>query len=334
MNDLVTEAVALARISVPKAGDVLAEQLRARIRSGEFSEGQVLPPERELVVQTGLSRTSVREALRILELEGLIETRPGRNGGSRVRRPVGADLSRHIELFIWGRQVGFAELHDVREALEALGAEGAARRRTETDLAELLLRTEAVEAAVNSGGYLEANLAWHMAVVRASHNDLLIGIMNALSNAIHQATASDAFDSPAVRAATLKIHRAVLAAIVEGDAEAARRRMARHVSAARQVAVDWTTDMRTSSARRGSTDTPGSTARRGSTNKGASPGMRASTEGRASTNGRVSTDERVSTDKGAARGRAPTKGRAASVRDRSARTDSRRSGNRAMKGAR
>jgi DNA-binding FadR family transcriptional regulator len=239
MNDS-TDAIALGRLNVPKAGDVLADQLRSRIRSGELREGQALPAERELVIQTGLSRMSVREALRLLEAEGLIETRPGRNGGSRVRRPAGDELTRHLELFIWGRNVGFNDLHDVREALEALAAEGAARRHTDADVEDLTEKTTAVEAAVhNVETYLAANLDWHIAVARASHNELLISFMSVLSNAIHDATAIEAFDSPDVRAATLKIHRSILAAIVDRDADAARRRMLRHVAAARRVAVSW-----------------------------------------------------------------------------------------------
>ena len=240
MSDISADSIALGRLSVPKAGDVLADQLRRRIRSGELGEGQVLPAERELVMQTGLSRMSVREALRILEAEGLIETRPGRNGGSRVRRPAGDELSRHLDLFIWGRNVGFEELHDVREALEALAAEGAARRRTDADLQELIEKTEAVEAAVHDvNAYLTANLDWHLAVARASHNELLVRFMNVLSNAIHDATALEAFDSADVRASTLRIHRGILAAIVDRDADAARRRMTRHVAAAREVATSW-----------------------------------------------------------------------------------------------
>jgi DNA-binding FadR family transcriptional regulator len=154
--------------------------------------------------------------------------------------PAGDELSRQLELFIWGRNIGVEHLHDVREALETLGAHGAALRRTDADLAELEVKTAAVEAAVDQvDRYLDANLAWHMAVVRASHNELLISFMHVLSNAIHRATESEAFDSPEVRAATLRIHRSILAAIAARDADAARRRMARHVHAAHDVAQRW-----------------------------------------------------------------------------------------------
>ena len=230
--------VAVRRITTPKASDLLAEELRGRIRSGEWPEGLALPTERVLSVQAGLSRTSVREALRMLEIDGLIEIRPGRGGGARVRRPGGDELTRQLELFIWGRNVTVEHLHDVRTALEALGAEGAARQRTDAELKELVAKTEAVEAAVDDiKRYLDANVAWHMAVVRASHNALLISVMEVLAHAIHEATAIEAFNSDDVRHATLAIHRAILDAIAAGDAEAARRRMTRHVSAAREVAL-------------------------------------------------------------------------------------------------
>jgi DNA-binding FadR family transcriptional regulator len=228
----------VGRVSAPKVSDVLADRLRARILGGDWPEGLALPTERQLAAETGLSRMTVREALRMLEVDGLIEIRPGRNGGAKVRRPAGDELTRQLQLFIWGREISVEHLHDVREALETLAAEGAAQRRTAADIAELRARTEAVETAAGDlNRYLDANLAWHLAVVHASHNELLVRFMNVLANAIHRATENEVFDTGELRAETLKIHRAILDAIVAGDANAARRRMARHVGAARAVAL-------------------------------------------------------------------------------------------------
>src|ERR1041384_7768555 len=72
-----------AVVVVPKASDVLAARLREMILSSGLAEGTPLPTERELVAQSGLSRASVREALRVLETEGLIVTKAGRNGGAQ-----------------------------------------------------------------------------------------------------------------------------------------------------------------------------------------------------------------------------------------------------------
>ena len=74
--------VRLSPILVPKTSDVLASELRRQILSGLLPPGASLPAERDLVTQTGLSRGSVRDDLRILESESLVITRPGRYGGS------------------------------------------------------------------------------------------------------------------------------------------------------------------------------------------------------------------------------------------------------------
>lgn len=229
----------VGRISVPKASDVLAEKIRNRILSGELDEGASLPSERELVEQTALSRVSVREALRILELEGLLETRPGRNGGSRVRRPSEAHVKHMLSLYIRGSRVRFESLLEVREAIEPAAAALAARNRTERhiySLQEINARMEAADGAGDTEAFLGANVHWHMQIVNASRNELFSALMSALSEAIHDATEIEAFDRPQVRSDTLRAHRSVTEAIVEQDENAAQRRMARHVTAASDVA--------------------------------------------------------------------------------------------------
>ena len=75
--------VRLTPLQVPKSSDVLADDLRERILRGDFPEGTALPTERELVSQTRMSRATVREALRILEVQGLVRIKTGRAGGIR-----------------------------------------------------------------------------------------------------------------------------------------------------------------------------------------------------------------------------------------------------------
>src|SRR3982074_257193 len=127
----------LAAVFVPKASDVLAEKLRELILSRALAEGTPLPTERELVAQSGLSRTSVREALRVLETEGLVATKAGRNGGSQVRRPGRESISRSFALFVRSHGVRFEALLEAREAIEPSAARLAAVHRTDEDLAEM-----------------------------------------------------------------------------------------------------------------------------------------------------------------------------------------------------
>ena len=105
-------SIELERVSVPKAADVLAAMLREKILQGGIEVGTDLPNERELGAQAGLSRASVREALRILEGEGLIVTRVGRNGGSAVVRPSSETIERSVGIFIRGQ--GIRRLHGGR----------------------------------------------------------------------------------------------------------------------------------------------------------------------------------------------------------------------------
>jgi GntR family transcriptional repressor for pyruvate dehydrogenase complex len=225
-------AINVRRLVVPKASEVLADHLRENILRGELPEGSPLPTERELGEKSGLSRASVREALRILESEGLIQTRPGRNGGASVKQPNADAIARSVGLYVRGHRIRLESLLETREVIEPAIARLAALNRDEADLAHLAEAQARLKSSTwDRVAYLEANLDWHMAVARASRNEPLIGFMTAIAGVIHSATALEPFDTDEVRALTIAAHDRILAAISAGDSEAAERRMARHVHA-------------------------------------------------------------------------------------------------------
>jgi GntR family transcriptional regulator, transcriptional repressor for pyruvate dehydrogenase complex len=230
-------SIRLSPLEVPKASGVLANALRERILSGEYPEGTPLPPERELVVQTRMSRTTVREALRILEVQGLIRIKAGRAGGAFVQRPGEESLAKSLELLIRGRQIRLASVHETREAVEPSCAGLAARHRAAADLARIDAANEAIVAGTGLEDFLQANVEWHVAVATASHNEILTGIMLALSRAIYTTTNNEGFVDDEVRAATVRAHRSVTRAIRERDPAAAVRRMTRHVHAYADAAL-------------------------------------------------------------------------------------------------
>ena len=223
----------LGRIKVPKSSDVLAERLKQEILSDGYQPGASLPTERELVSTTGLSRGSVREALRILEAQGLVNTRAGRYGGTTVTQPTNDQLAGHINMYAKGRSVPLNMLVEVRLALEPMVASLAATRRTETDLANLRTIAERVTWAADNDvtQFLEENVNWHEAIAAASHNDLLHAITSSISGLMFEASQIKEFAAPEVRQRVLHAHSRIFEAIEAGDAELARSRVERDVQA-------------------------------------------------------------------------------------------------------
>jgi DNA-binding FadR family transcriptional regulator len=222
----------LAAVVVPKASDVLAAKLRELILSSGLAEGTPLPTERELVAQSGLSRTSVREALRVLETEGLVLTKAGRNGGSQVRRPGRESISRSFELFVRSHGVRFEALLEAREAIEPAAARLAAIHRSDADLAEMARIHHLLDRVTDDvAEHVRLNLQWHRAVVRASRNELMIAFFEAIADAVHDVTESHSLFSREMHREVVRVHGRVLAAIADQDADAAFRRMQRHLGA-------------------------------------------------------------------------------------------------------
>jgi GntR family transcriptional repressor for pyruvate dehydrogenase complex len=225
------------RISVPKTYDLLAEQLRRTILDGRLEEGARLPTERELVDQTGLSRSSVREALRMLQVEGLARQRPGRHGGNVVSRPDNDLMARFVTQFVISRQLPSHVVHETRETIEPGLARLAAMRRTDDDLKRLRdLHAEFRAPGLDPAEFARINIQWHNAVAAASRNDLMAALLNAMSSGVIAATMDTVYDSPEIHAEVIRAHERILAAIEVRDADAAFRRMERHMKATREQA--------------------------------------------------------------------------------------------------
>lgn len=152
---------------------MLADELRGQITSGQLRPGERLPPEPELCVRSGVSRSTVREALRLLASQHLIVTTRGVTGGSFVAHPDAAQiteaLSTGLVLLSNAHGVQFSDLLELRRLLEIPAAVLAATRRTEedlTDLRETLFdpHHDAVETM------LTAHAAFHSAMAKATGN--------------------------------------------------------------------------------------------------------------------------------------------------------------------
>lgn len=230
------DALGIARLS-GKSCDLLADMLRERILSGTLPPGAKLPTERELAAGSGLSRGSVREAIRVLNAEGLVEARLGRYGGTIVSEPGQKMIADVVNRFARGRKLSHLILHEAREALEPSVARLAAQRRSEADLHMLqALHADLAGAVEDHDRFVRLNVAWHAAIGAVSGNDLLASFLLSLASGFVDATDTDDFDTVAVRQGVVRIHARILAAIAAQDGDAAERRMRRHIRATRVVA--------------------------------------------------------------------------------------------------
>jgi DNA-binding FadR family transcriptional regulator len=154
---------------------MLADELRADITSGRLQPGERLPPEPELCVKTGVSRSTVREALRLLASQHLIVTTRGVTGGSFVAHPdaeqLADGLAAGFTLLTNSADVGLADVLELRRAIEVPAAGLAAQRRTEGHLIELggALFDPVVDVLDTM---MAAHATFHMAVAKASGNPL------------------------------------------------------------------------------------------------------------------------------------------------------------------
>lgn len=214
----------------------IARQLSELIASGEFKQGQRLPGERDLALQMGVSRPSVREALIALEIEGKVDVRVG--AGVFVAAPkANVVLSgQHGE--------GPFELIDARMIVEG---ETAALAAGEASAEEV----EEIRAAVNELSRCQAeglptdssDRAFHLAIARGTHNGPLTTVVELLWDQGRGAMWSQMekhFQTPALRAATLRDHRAILEAIAGKNPVEARAAMRKHLTrVSREFSRGW-----------------------------------------------------------------------------------------------
>jgi DNA-binding FadR family transcriptional regulator len=214
----------------------IARQLSDLIAAGEFTPGQRLPAERELASQLGVSRPSVREALIALEIEGKVEVRVG--SGVFVAQPRLHTVPHQLE------GEGPFELIRARLVVEGETAACAAREATPAELAEMRAAVEDLRRQHGSSRSTETpDRAFHLAIAKATHNGPLLAVVQMLwdqgRGAIWKQMEKH-FETPALRAATLRDHRAVLAAIQRHDARAARKAMRSHLARVdREFAAGW-----------------------------------------------------------------------------------------------
>jgi len=203
------------------------EELISHVVSGDWKAGDRIPPERELCQQLGIARTSLREALKAMELIGMLDSRVGDGTFVCARSEF---LSRPLLWAFTGTDR--AELTDIMEARECVERDLAGLAATRASGAEL----EAIAASLGSmkaslakgESILEADMAFHLAIAEAAHNQVLKNAVQLLRNLIRQWIVLKLM-IPGVPAKVLKQHEKIFKAIRAKDAAAARKAMWDHL---------------------------------------------------------------------------------------------------------
>jgi len=193
--------------------DHAIDQLRQSITSGEWPVGTQIPTEPKLATALGVGRNTVREAVRALAHSGILEVRRGDGTYVRATSEISGALSR-----MCGSKL--REVLQVRRCLEVEAARLAAAARTDDDIAELrdlLARRDSLHGHAESAEFFRADAELHAAVVRASHNAVLVELYRGLTEAVTDSVAITSTMDPHVG------HGELIEAIAAGDAGRAGR---------------------------------------------------------------------------------------------------------------
>ncbi len=223
-------------IQSQKVFERVAVQIEQRILAGELRSGDRLPTERELAEQFQVSRTAVREALKILAQKGLVDMRPGR--GTMVIDGANEALRHSLGLVMklkLGEVGGSNMLVEVREILEVEIAGLAAARATEEEMAAMREAVAVMDANLRDAeAFIVADNQFHEALARATQNPLILVLVNSIVGLLSEQR-KQIFDVEGGPQRGQIHHKNILDCVSRHDVESARIAMRAHL---RQVRID------------------------------------------------------------------------------------------------
>lgn len=228
---------------------MVASVLRERIVNGELGDGDLLPKQDELLEEFRISRPSLREALRILESEGLLTVRRGNVGGSVVEAPNAESSAYMFGLVLQSRRGSVSDLADAIRHIEPITASLCAERadREKTVAPPLRVNIEECEAALGDGPrFTVLSRRFHEELVAGCGNETLILMVGALESLwseqerqwAQRAQSKGHYPIEKYQREVIAAHKALLAAIVAGQAEKAARIARKHLQESQHYALE------------------------------------------------------------------------------------------------
>lgn len=225
-----------APVQAPKVFERVAVQIEQRILDGELHSGDRLPTERELAEQFQVSRTAVREALKILAQKGLVDMRPGRGtiviDGAHEALQHSLGLVMRLKL---GEVGGSNSLVEVREILEVEIAALAAERAHAQEIAAMHEAVQVMDEKLDDAdAFIAADNLFHEALAQATQNALILTLVKSIVNLLSEQR-KQIFATEGAPQRGQVHHKSILASVIKHDPEAARAAMRAHL---RQVRED------------------------------------------------------------------------------------------------
>jgi GntR family transcriptional repressor for pyruvate dehydrogenase complex len=213
----------------------VAEQIRRLISSGALKPGDLLPPERELAAKLGVGRSSIRDAVRTLEVMGILEPRQGHG---TVVRDLSADaLVVPLSLVLTRKRELVTELLDVRRMIEPGLAARAAKNATAEEIAKMGEILERHEAKLRRGEQaIDEDSDFHYAMALASRNSVVLRVLDVLMDLLRESR-SRSLQVPGRPKRSFEGHRRILRAIQRHDARAAEAAVRQHLGEIEEVVM-------------------------------------------------------------------------------------------------
>ena len=208
---------------------MLARDIVNYIVEERLAEGTRLPPERQMVAETGRARSTLREALRLLETRGVVDIRQGIAGGPVVRHPGAADLGEALTLVFLFEGASILDVIEARQEMEVLAVSRAIRTITAGQMDEMQATIAAQRDAPEiRDAFLAQSRRFHSIVNEASGSSVIRVLNEALQATLHMAIGAVEYSLDR-RQRVIAAHQSILDALRAGDLEAACEAMKLHV---------------------------------------------------------------------------------------------------------
>jgi GntR family transcriptional repressor for pyruvate dehydrogenase complex len=221
----------LTRVSIGRISEVIVEQVRLLIRQGQLSAGDRLPSERELCERFGVSRVTVREALRVLEANGLVEIRVGARGGAFVTAPSSRLVGEGISDLITLASLTAVVVTEARMVFELGIVPLVCERATQEDIAALYGICDRSSAALEGDEYpLELSAEWHTRYAQSAHNRAVAMLVESLHGPLIMSLERAREAAPLHGRRGVDEHRSLVDAIAERNVRRATELMSTHLA--------------------------------------------------------------------------------------------------------